>query len=251
MIINTINPVLLEFGPFQIRYYGLVYVLAFLATYFFLYRIVGKKRIRNFHPVDVELFLVYLMLGVVIGSRVFEIVFFNLDYYLASPLKIFAFWEGGMSFHGGIFGSLLAVWVFCRKKGIDFLELADFLVLPAAFFLALGRIANFTNHEIYGRISGLPWCVKFRTADGCRHPYQIYSAVKRLMIFFVLLFIYQKRKFRKGFVFWLFVLLMGLGRFAIDFWRAEPTYMGLTMGQILSFFMIIPATYVLMIKYSG
>lgn len=245
MFYHTINPVLLNLGHLQIRYYGLFYALGFVIGYFmicYLAQIRGVGITKD----DAADLLIYLVVGVVGGSRIAYIIFYNLQYYIQNPLQIISVWNGGLSFHGGLIGAAASVYIFCRKKKINFYDLADIIVVPAALALALGRIGNFINGELYGRISELPWCVDYsknkfieNLPSGCRHPSQIYESAKNMAIFAVLWFVKDK-KYPKGFMFWSFITLYGLLRALAEFFRQPDEQLGLvfhyfTMGQILSF----------------
>lgn len=241
MINFNINPVLFTLGPFEVRYYGLVYVFGFLLAYLWLWWNAKKKRI-SLTTEELETLTLYLMLGVIIGSRLFHVFVWESAYYLTHPLQIFALWKGGMAFHGGLIGSFIAVWLFCKKKditskGISFWKVADILVIPAVFALALGRIANFINGELLGTITSLPWCFNFPGYEGCRHPAQLYGALKRFIVMGILIFVdhvyVQKSRLKEGTLFWLFIVLMGIGRFTIDFFREDARWLGLSLGQYL------------------
>ncbi|MBW3017977.1 prolipoprotein diacylglyceryl transferase [Candidatus Woesearchaeota archaeon] len=246
MYAHNINPVLLSLGPLQIRYYGLVYVLGFIIAFFVLdhYRKKGEIKITKD---DMYNLIIYIILGVVIGARLFEVLVWNPAYYFQYPAKIVAFWEGGMSFHGGLIGIRVVGWLFCRAKKIKLAKLADILTIPAVFILALGRIANFINGELWGTVTNVPWCVQFKGADGCRHPAQLYGSAKRFAIFFFLIFV-NRKKHKDGFIFWMFVLLFGIGRFFLDFVRENQRLFGLSMGQYLSLAMVIAGA-IILVKY--
>jgi len=237
MFYHNINPVLLRLGPFEIRYYGLFYVLGFVIAYFMLVHL-AKKRQLNLTKDDVSDFLLYEIIGTIAGARLFYVLAYNLKFYLANPLQIFAIWQGGLSFHGGLLGAIIAAIIFCRKKKINFYDLADITVIPLALGLALGRIGNFTNGELFGRITNVPWAVKFPDAEGFRHPSQIYESLKNLFIFSVLWHA-KNMKLPKGFLFWLFITLYSFLRFVVEFFREPDMQLGfflgwITMGQILS-----------------
>ena len=245
MFIHNINPTLLSLGPLEIRFYGLVFAIGFLVSYFVLnnYR---KKGDLNISKADLDNYIIYLILGVVLGARLFHLLW-DLNFYISNPLQIFAIWRGGLAFHGGLIGIVLVSYYFCKKKNISFWKLADILVLPAALFLAFGRIANFINGELWGTITNAPWCFQFKGAEGCRHPSQIYGAIKRFSIFFILI-ILSKKKHKDGFIFWVFILLMGLGRTILDYFREDPRFLTLSFGQYQSLAMFLVAAFVL-IKY--
>lgn len=254
MIFHNINPVLFEIGPLQIRYYGLFYALGFVVAYYLISYLAERKHLALTKD-DVSEFLVYEIVGVVSGARVFYVLFYNLFFYIKNPLEIFALWHGGLSFHGGLIGAIAACHIFCRKKKIEFYNIADIAVLPVALGLALGRIGNFINGELYGRISNLPWCIDYSRSQyvevpqGCRHPSQIYESLKNLAIFGILWLIKDK-KLPKGFMFWSFVTLYGLFRTIVEFFRAPDEQIGFvfgyfTMGQLLSFPLFIVGVYML------
>tara|TARA_Y100000310_G_scaffold255151_1_gene262418 strand:- start:2345 stop:3130 length:786 start_codon:yes stop_codon:yes gene_type:complete len=248
MWVHNINPTLLKLGPFEVRFYGIVFALGFLVTYLILNHYRKKQEIKISKD-DLDNYIIYIILGVVIGSRIFHL-FWDIPYYFTNPLKIFAIWEGGLAFHGGLVGILFVTYYFCKKKNLSFWKFADIIAIPAALFLAFGRIANFINGELPGTLSNLPWCVQFPSAEGCRHPSQIYGAIKRFIIFFILIALYKKKeKFKDGFVFWMFIALMGLGRLLLDFFRDDPRFLSLSFGQYQSLIMFIIAVFVLLKYY--
>jgi len=243
---HNINPVLLRLGPFEIRYYGLFYVLGFVMAYFIIDYLAKKKKI-SLSKDDIADFLLYIIVGTVLGARIFYIIFYNLPFYLSNPFEMLAVWHGGLSFHGGLIGSVIAGFYFCKRKKIDFYEIADITVIPLALGLALGRIGNFINGELYGRITDVPWAVKFPDAEGFRHPSQIYESFKNLLIFSTL-WIIKDKKLPRGFIFWLFVVMYSALRFIVEFTREPDEQLGfiigfLTMGQILSIAMFLTGVY--------
>ena len=195
MFYHNINPTILEIGGFEIRYYGLIFVLGFLIGYFILVYL-AKERKLGLSKDDIADLLLYLIIGIVAGGRLFYILFYNLKFYLLNPLEMFALWQGGLSFHGGLVGAAIAVLFFSKKKKVSFYELTDIIIVPAALGLAFGRIGNFLNGELYGRITNVPWAVKFKDAEGFRHPSQLYESLKNF--FYVWCFmVYKKQKFAK------------------------------------------------------
>ena len=255
MFYQNINPVLFEFGIFHIRYYGLFYALGFVITYFMMPRLARAKGIKITKD-DAAHFLIYLIFGVVAGSRLVYVLFYNPAYYLQNPVEIIALWHGGLSFHGGLLGALIGGYLFSRKKKIDFYDIADIIVVPAALALALGRIGNFINAELYGRIADVFWCVDYsrnkfieNLPGGCRHPSQIYESLKNVFIFSALWAI-KGRKLPKGFMFWSFIALYGLLRTIMEFFRQPDEQVGFifnyfTMGQLLSFPLFLIGIYML------
>jgi len=242
MFIHNIDPVLLSIGPLQIRYYGLFFVMGFVIAYFLLNYLAKRKEI-DLTKDDIADFLLYMIIGTVLGARIFYVFVYNLPFYLSNPLQIIAVWNGGLAFHGGIIGAAIAGFYFTKRKNIDFYTIADIVVIPLALSLALGRLGNFTNGELYGRITDVPWSFKFPDAEGFRHPSQIYASFKNLLIFFTL-WIIKDKKLPKGFMFWTFVIMYSILRFTVEFFRQPDPQLGfiigfLTMGQILSIVMFL------------
>ncbi|MBI4440470.1 prolipoprotein diacylglyceryl transferase [Candidatus Woesearchaeota archaeon] len=246
MYVHNIDPTLLHIGPLEIRYYGLVYVLGFIASYYVLiwYQ---KKGYLELKKDDVENLLLYIMLGVILGSRLGE-VFWEPAYYLSNPINILKIWEGGMSFHGGLIGVIIAVYYFSRKYKIGFLEITDIIAIPAVIALAFGRIANFINGELWGTVTNVPWCVQFKNAEGCRHPVQLYAAFGRFVAGGILILLARSRR-KTGFISFAFLTLIGIGRFFSDFLREDPRLFGLSLGQYLSLAMAIAGIYILAKSY--
>jgi phosphatidylglycerol---prolipoprotein diacylglyceryl transferase len=246
MLTHNIDPVLTTILSLEIRYYGIVYALGFVLTLLWLLYFREKLNLTKDEIYDL---VFYSMLGVIIGGRLFHVIFWEPSYYLSQPWKILFLWEGGMAYHGGLVGVIVAGWIYCKKKSLSFLKLADFVSIPAVFGLALGRLANFTNAELYGPITNVAWCFDF--GDGlCRHPYQLYAAAKRFAIAGVLAGIFFTKKTKEGFLFWMMIFLMGIGRLFLDFYRDDPfLILGLSMGQWMSLAMALVSGYILWKKY--
>ena len=254
MFYHNINPVLLEVGPLQIRYYGLFWAFGFVIAYFLIYHLAKKKELKLTKD-DISDLLVYEIIGIVLGARLAYVLFYNLEFYIQNPQEMLALWHGGLSFHGGLFGAIFAGYLFCRKKKIEFYDIADIAVIPVAMALALGRIGNFMNAELYGRLTDLPWCVDYSKSQfvdapgGCRHPSQIYASIKNFMIFSIL-WLVKDKKLPKGFMFWSFVTLYGLFRTIVELFRQPDEQIGFifnyfTMGQLLSFPLFLLGLYML------
>jgi phosphatidylglycerol---prolipoprotein diacylglyceryl transferase len=251
MYIHNINPTLLHLGPLEIRWYGLVYVFGFFLAIWWLQR-ARKLNHLNITKEEVWDLVFYMMLGVLIGSRVF-MIFWEPQTFLFQPWNLLKIWEGGMSFHGGFVGIMVGTYLFSKKKHLNFWQIADLLSVPAIFALALGRIANFINGELWGRPWNSLYCVNFKKTGGgdiCRHPSQLYAAGKRFLIFFWLLYISGKSSFKPGFIFWNFVLWEGLGRIIVDFFRENSLFLNLSLGQWFSLLMVIVSLLVLKSQYS-
>ncbi|MBU0760525.1 MAG: prolipoprotein diacylglyceryl transferase [Nanoarchaeota archaeon] len=245
MLAPNIDPIILKIGTLQISYYALVYIAGFLAVLFVIKNAIKEKEL-NLKNEQVYDLVIFLILGALLGARIFHILFWNLSYFAANPGKLFHVWEGGLSFHGGLFGALLAAAIYTKRKKINFWKLADLLTLPAIFFLALGRIANFINQEIVGTITNFPFCFNFKSHEGCRHPIQLYAAAARFALFFFLLYVKKSlKKSQHGFLFWLSIFGLGLGRFFLDFLREDAIYSGLKTGQWFSLVMVLVGIYAL------
>lgn len=250
MYTYNLDPVLLHLGPLEIRWYGLVYVLGFFLTILWLQHLRKKSKL-SLNSEEIWDLIFYVMVGVLIGSRLFE-VFWEPTYYLSNPLRFLKIWEGGMSFHGGFVGSVIAGWLYCHKKKISFWNIADAISTPAIFALGLGRIANFTNGELVGRAWDSKWCVTFPAYDDlCRHPQVLYSAVQRVLLSGWLAWLQLYHEFTPGFIFWNLVFWEGLGRFIIDFVREDALYLGFTVGQWFSLMMIFTALWIFNKKYKN
>ena len=243
MINHNINPVLLELGPLEIRYYGLVYFLGFLFTYYFLKSQIKQKTL-NITEQQLENFIIYALIGMLIGSRLFTFLIYNPALFLNDPLIIFKIWQGGMAFHGSLTGLIIAGIIFAKKNNIKFYDLADLVVIPAALFLFLGRIANYINAELPGIKTTVSWCVNFPGHEDCRHPYQIYEGLKNLGLFIAMMYLHLKKKLKPGIMFWGFILAYNSLRFIIDFLRDEARII-ISIGQTLSLIYVALSIYFL------
>lgn len=234
-----IDPVFLRLGPLEFRWYGLMYICGFVAAYFLILAGVKRKGLP-LSKEDVADLIFTVALGVILGGRCGYILFYNLSYYLAHPLKVFAVWEGGMSFHGGMTGAIIAAFLFLRKHKLRFYPLADIGFAAAPVGLFFGRIGNFINGELYGRVTDLPWGMIFPNGGPLpRHPSQLYEAFLEGPAMFLILFILSRKVNRDGVVFWSFIGLYGLFRFLVEFVREPDSQLGFviggfSMGQLLS-----------------
>lgn len=249
----NINPIAFQLGPLKVHWYAIMYLIAFALGYWLMTRRLRHEPYRSISSpepwsrTDVEDALLAAILGVIIGGRLGYVVFYNAGYYLEHPLKAFALWDGGMSFHGGAIGVALALAVMAWRKKRPFLQVTDFLVPAAPIGLAAGRIGNFINGELWGRVAPdwLPWAMRFPTGgDVLRHPSQIYQALGEGVALFVLLWLYARTPRYRGQVSGAFVFGYGVFRFAAEFFR-EPDAnlgflsLGLSMGQWLCVPMIL------------
>ncbi len=240
----SIRPYIFKLGPLEVRWYGLMYLFGFLSSYLLVRYQVRRRGLAISRELVDDLYF-YLVLGLIIGARVGYIVFYNLGDYIQNPLEILKVWHGGMSFHGGLIGTLLAGIVFSRKKEVDFWLWADMIIATAPIGLGLGRLGNFINAELYGRVTTVPWAMVFPYSDGLpRHPSQLYEAFFEGMVLFLVLWFAKDRIRRPGMLTSLFLVLYGAIRFFLEFFREPDPQLGfvlsfLTMGQILSLLMIL------------
>ncbi|MEN8191032.1 MAG: prolipoprotein diacylglyceryl transferase [Thermodesulfobacteriota bacterium] len=250
MTFPTIDPVIFSLGPLQVRWYGLMYVLGFTASYFLV-----KKQIRDFSFTELEpsfenLNLV-LILSVVLGGRLGYVLFYNFSYYLQHPLEIPATWSGGMSFHGACIATLLGGWWYTRKKKLDFWKTADLYAVTIPIGLGLGRLGNFINAELYGRESTVPWAMVFPGGGpNPRHPSQLYEMFLEGVLLFIILWCLKGRPWQNrtnwphGSMVCLFLIGYGTFRVFVEFFRQPDQQLGflmetMTMGQLLSGLMVL------------
>ncbi len=253
------DPIALQAGPLAVRWYGLMYLAGFLA---FLW--LGKRRAaaQSWHGMsaqDLDDLLFYGVFGVVFGGRLGQVLFYEPGYYLAHPLEILAVWKGGMAFHGGFLGVLVAMALWGRKSGKTFFQVTDFIAPLVPLGLLAGRIGNFINGELWGRVADatLPWAMIFPNVDMLpRHPSPLYQAAGEGLLLFVILWLYSSRRRPLGAVSGLFLIGYGTLRFVAEFFR-EPDHgiLGLSyvvsMGQWLSLPMLPFRLWLLLRKPPG
>ena len=243
MTYPLIDPVLIQVGPFAVRWYGLMYVVGFLLGYFLLRNLSGREQ-YDLTKEEVGDLLYYCMVGLVVGARLGYCFIYNFSYYLSEPLKIFAVWEGGMSFHGGLAGTAVAGWIFSHRRRKSLLMIADMGAVAAPLGLFFGRIGNFINGELYGRETTVPWGIVFPGAGNVpRHPSQLYEALCEGVILFVVLFWLSRKPRPHGFLMAVFLMGYGVFRFFLEFVRAPDPQIGFvigpfTMGQVLCSIMV-------------
>jgi phosphatidylglycerol---prolipoprotein diacylglyceryl transferase len=247
-----IDPEILRIGPVAIRWYGLMYLAGFVASWFLVkYQI--KKMKLDLGQDFVETLYSYLIIGLLLGGRLGYVLFYDPMHYLEHPIDIVAIWKGGMSFHGGLVGTVAAGLLFCKRAGFDTLLVADMVMVTAPIGLGLGRIANFINAELYGRVTDVPWAMIFPGEVLPRHPSQLYEFFLEGILLFTVLWLIRGRV-RKGTVTALFLVLYGVFRTFVEFFREPDAQLGyflgfITMGQILSGVMIIAG--ILVYVYGG
>jgi len=239
------DPVALRLGPLAIHWYGLMYVLAFLQFVWLGRRHIARRRDLMLSPLLVDDLMFWGVLGVILGGRLGYVLFYKPLDFLADPASIVAVWQGGMSFHGGFLGVLLAVAWLARRRGLRWLEVTDFIAPLVPLGLALGRIGNFINGELWGRPADVPWAMVFPLADAQpRHPSQLYQAGLEGVALFLLLWWFARRPRPLGAVSALFLLGYGVARFVAEFFREPDAHLGLlglglSMGQWLSVPMLV------------
>lgn len=245
MLAPEIDPVAISIGPVKIHWYGLMYVIGFLALWFFATRR-AKQPDSGWTAEQVSDFVFYGALGVILGGRLGYMLFYNLPHYLAHPFDVLKVWQGGMSFHGGLIGVLLAMLYFARKTGKTFFTVADFFAPWVPIGLGLGRFGNFINHELWGRTTDGPWGMVFREAGPLpRHPSQLYQLALEGIALFVILWLYARKPRPTASVSGLFLACYGVFRILVEFVREPDAQLGylafgwLTMGQVLSVPMIL------------
>jgi phosphatidylglycerol---prolipoprotein diacylglyceryl transferase len=249
-----IDPIIFSIGPIAVRWYGLMYVIGFVLAWI-LARRRSKRPDTPIEPSQVDDLIFYGMLGVIIGGRLGYSFVYAWDQVLADPLYIFRITEGGMSFHGGLVGVIVALWWYARKRGIRLLELTDFAAPVVPLGLGFGRIGNFINGELWGKPTDVPW--GFVVNGVGRHPSQLYEALLEGLVLFIILWTYSAKKRPYMAVSGLFLLCYGSFRFLVEFWRLPDADIGylafgwVTMGQVLSTPMILLGAAMIVLAYRG
>ena len=253
MFINNFDPVALEIFSLEIRWYSLAYIFGIILGW-----IIAKKLfIKNIEIKNkFDDYLTNLIIGIIIGGRLGYVLIYNLSFYLSNPLDIFKIWQGGMSFHGGLIGVIVASIFFAKKNNQNPFLYMDIVALVAPVGLFFGRIANFINSELYGTITNVPWAVIFINVDNLpRHPSQLYEALLEGLFLFLLL-IYCRNKFsnKPGIISGLFLIIYSIFRFIIEFYRVPDEQLGyifinLTMGQVVSLIFMLSGVILFYLKY--
>ncbi|MBI5409818.1 MAG: prolipoprotein diacylglyceryl transferase [Nitrospirae bacterium] len=250
-----IKPYIFQLGQFQLRYYGLMYIIAFAVLYLLSFHRL-KHEDFPYSRTDVENYLVWAMLGLLLGARLGYVFFYNCSYYMSNPLEIimpFSFSGGfhftglaGMSYHGGLIGVILVSVVFCKRHKINIWQFGDFLIPSIPIGYTFGRLGNFINGELYGRPTTVPWGMYFPLDETrqLRHPSQLYEALFEGVFLFVVLWSIRKKKCFDGFFLSLYLIGYGAVRFFIEFFREPDAQLGtffgfITMGQILCLGMML------------
>lgn len=247
----AIDPVIFAVGPLAVRWYGLMYLVGFLAASW----LAGRSAVRSgLSKEQVSDLLFYGFLGVILGGRIGYVLFYQFGRLLDNPLYLLRVWEGGMSFHGGLLGVITVMLIFARRLDRSFWQIADFIAPLIPIGLGAGRIGNFVNGELWGRVTDLPWGVIFNSAQAGplpRHPSQLYEFFLEGVVLFVALQWFSRRASKPGQVAGLFLALYGLFRFGVEFVREPDAHLGhifawVSMGQLLSMPMVLLGLYLLL-----
>jgi phosphatidylglycerol:prolipoprotein diacylglycerol transferase len=250
-----IDPIAVQLGPLRIHWYGIMYLVGFIGFWW-----LGLLRARQPHspvkPEQVGDLLFYGVLGVILGGRLGYILFYSLSAFLQDPLILFQIWEGGMSFHGGLIGVIIAAWIYSRRHDVGLVRLCDFVAPMVPIGLGAGRLGNFINGELWGAPTDLPWgMVVPRLGPEPRHPSQLYEAFLEGLVLFAILWIFSRKPRPTGAVCGLFLVAYGVLRFLVEFVRLPDQHIGylafgwLTLGQVLTLPMIIGGLTLLTLAY--
>mgnify|MGYP001276722162 FL=1 len=253
MFINNFDPVAFQILSFEIRWYSLAYILGIIIGWILCKKIFIKNLDINQKFDD---YITYLIIGIIIGGRLGYVLFYNFNYYINNILDIFKIWQGGMSFHGGLLGIIIASILFAKKNNQDLFIYTDLVSLVAPIGIFFGRLANFINSELYGKVTEVPWAVTFVQVDNLsRHPSQLYEAIFEGIILFILLLHFRSKNFlaKPGLISGLFLIFYSVFRFCIEFFRVPDEQIGylifnLSMGQIISLVFIMIGTIVFYLK---
>ena len=244
MFINNFDPVAFQIMLFEIRWYSLAYIAGIIIGWLLCKKIFIRKSDINEKFDD---YITYLVIGIIIGGRLGYIIFYNFSYYINNIFDIFKVWEGGMSFHGGLIGIIVASILFSKKNNQDSFLYMDLVSLVAPIGIFFGRLANFINSELYGTPTDIPWAVTFIQVDNLsRHPSQLYEAILEGIILFIILIYFKNKNYLKkpGLISGLFLIFYSIFRFFIEFVRVPDEQLGylifeLSMGQIISLIFLV------------
>lgn len=250
-----IDPVIVSLGPLKVHWYGMMYLFGFSAAW--VLGVWRAARRESWNKDQVGDLILYGALGAVLGGRIGYILFYKFEDYVARPLDVFRVWEGGMSFHGGLLGVLVAIWLFARKTDRSFFQVSDFVAPLVPIGLFFGRIGNFINQELWGRVTNLSWGMVFPLAGSePRHPSQLYEAMLEGLVLFAFLWVYSATPRPVARVSGLFLVLYGMFRFIVEFTREPDDYLGfvamdwMTMGQVLSLPMVVAGLLIMFLSGS-
>ena len=253
----AINPVVFSIGPLAVRWYALAYIVGIIAGWFYARAVIASSRLWDgpapFTVIDFDDFVIWITLGIILGGRAGYVLFYNLPHFIAHPIEIFELWNGGMSFHGGVIGCIVATVLFALRRNVPMLSLGDVTTAVAPIGLFLGRVANFINGELWGRPTDVPWAMIFPHGGPIpRHPSQLYEAVLEGLVLLVVLGLLVRMGAlkRPGVVTGAFFLGYGVARIVCEFFREPDAQLGflwggLTMGMLLCIPLILAGIAVL------
>ena len=259
MIVHNFDPVLIDLGLFQIRWYSMAYILGIIIGWVYATKIIKLTTINkyNFEQTKTSQFddlVIYLIIGIILGGRLGYVIFYNFEYYSQNFFEIFKLWRGGMSFHGGLLGIIVSIIFFSKKTKTNFFKFADIVSCVAPIGLFLGRIANFINGELYGKISTLPWAIIFPNGGSvARHPSQIYEAILEGIILFILINYLALKKqflFKTGYISGFFLVSYSILRILAENFREPDIHLGLffnyfSMGSMLSYITFLVGCFII------
>jgi phosphatidylglycerol---prolipoprotein diacylglyceryl transferase len=257
----AINPVLISIGPFSVRWYALAYIVGIIVGWFYARAIISSERLWGgpapFTVIDFDDFVIWITLGIILGGRIGYVLFYNLPHFAQNPIEILQLWNGGMSFHGGVLGCIVAIVLFAMRRGIPVLSLGDVTAAVAPIGLFLGRIANFINGELWGRPTDVPWAMVFPHGGPIpRHPSQLYEATLEGIVLFIVLALLVRfgALKRPGVVTGVFAIGYGVARITSEFFRQPDVQLGflwggLTMGMLLCIPLILAGIAVLIVAF--
>jgi len=260
MIIHNFDPILIDLGFFQIRWYSIAYILGILIGWFYAIKIIklttnNKYNFKQVTSRNFDDLIIYLVVGIILGGRFGYIIFYNFEYYIQDLSEIFKVWKGGMSFHGGLIGVVIAAILFSKKIGVNFFKFSDIISCAAPIGIFFGRVANFINGELYGKITILPWGVIFPDAGNLsRHPSQIYEAILEGIILFIIInyLAFKKKLFYKaGYISGIFLIVYSILRIFSEIFREPDIQLGLffnyfSMGTLLSLLTIVIGLFIIL-----
>ena len=253
MFINNFDPVAFQILSLEIRWYSLAYIIGIILGWAYC----KKKLIKDQHILSLfDDFITYVIIGIILGGRLGYILFYDLRYYFENPFDILMVWNGGMSFHGGLIGVIVATQLFSNKHKVNKFIFLDLVALSAPIGIFFGRIANFINSELIGRATDVPWSVQFILIDNIkRHPSQLYEAFFEGLILFILLGYFFRKKYLKdpGKISALFLIFYSLFRFFTEFFRSPDSQIGylilnLTLGQLISILFLVAGIFLFLFK---
>ena len=255
MYIHDLNPILINFSFFEIRWYSLAYIFGIVIGWWIAKRIIEFKIKNGAIRLESKIFddlISYIIISIILGGRLGYIIFYNPSYYFDNPLDVFKIWQGGMSFHGALIGVIFGTYLFANKVKINSFFFLDVIACVAPVGILFGRVANFINGELYGKPSNFFWSVIFPKVDKIpRHPSQLYeAALEGIMLFVILISVYFKKETKTGVVSALFMILYGFFRIVVEQFREPDIQIGyvfnlFSMGSVLSFFMILIGLFIL------